>query len=497
MLFFTKNVMTKNLIFNNFKFSNFHWLIVYSIFLLTVKLLLLPYVQANNSDGICRVYLSLKMADSFFLIKSYNWPPLFFYLMGAALKIYHNPFITPLIVNIMLSIIMLFPLYFLMKRLFNDYTALLLCIIFSLSPIVFQLSLLSMSEIPSVFFIVLSASLLAKGLIDKSNVYIILAGLIFSIAGGFRYDSWFIAPLVAIIIAYRFSFKEALLFFIPALLFPIYWLLSNYFTTGNMFASFTWAVDATRTNKIDSFDAFLRRTWWFPLSLIFAFGPIGFYSFIKEIYKLIKNRNYHKTSFLFFILFVIVYLIFTINCYRGSLLMQHRFTLTLYLLSFPFLGYYFKNKVKNKFKMMLLFSISAFFLAFVYSSKGARPIPRLHNKEASIIADIIHKNISSDSGLLVDFIDWETSYYVPFMSELSQDNCLIIDQNSNMEFLKKDIEFLFINHSEGCILYYNKGKLVNESSIQGNTLTFNKINVQIKISTLYNHKGVIVYKYHL
>ena len=97
---------------------------------MVVKLLLLPYVQAVDSDGICRVYASMKMADKFFLFNSDNWPPLFFYLMGAALKIYHNPFYTPLIVNILLSVIMLFPLFFLMKRLFDYYTALLLCFIF-------------------------------------------------------------------------------------------------------------------------------------------------------------------------------------------------------------------------------------------------------------------------------------------------------------------------------------------------------------------------------
>ncbi len=477
------------------KFTSFQYLVAYAAFLLTVKLLLLPFTQAIDADGVSRVYLSMELANNFHIIKSGIWPPLFFYIMGEALKIYYSQKYTLLIVNILLSVAALFPLFFLMKRFFDNKIAFILCLIFSLSPIVFRLSLITLAETSFYFFIISGVIILVIGLVEKRSFYVLIAGLLFSIAGGCRYESWMLALLVAIIITLNFSLKQAVLFIIPAMLFPLYWLVSNYYNSQHMLSSFTWIADAVQMNKFDSLESFFRRIWWFPLSLMFAFGPVAFYFFIREIINVCKNRKTQKLPFQLLIMFFVVFLIWIFNCLRGSLLLQHRFSLTLFLLSFPFLGFYFKNKIKHTLKIALLFAVTSFFLAFCYSSKGARPIPRLLNKDAYNVSQIIKENITSDSGFINDFWDWEGTYFLAFESGLPLQNIFIAGNELSDEKVKSRLMSVLQAHHEGCILFYRKGNLFHNVSFYQNFMNINGTDIQIEISSIFSNKDIEVYKY--
>ena len=86
-------------------------LIVFSIILFIIKLIILPFIHEIDADGVSRVYLSLQFANNPFIINTGNWPPIFFYIMGVALKVYDNQFVTPVLVNILFSVFLLFPLF--------------------------------------------------------------------------------------------------------------------------------------------------------------------------------------------------------------------------------------------------------------------------------------------------------------------------------------------------------------------------------------------------
>lgn len=81
-------------------------LLIFSLILLIIKLIILPYVHEIDADGVSRVYLSLQFANNPHIINTGNWPPLFFYIMGGALRLYYNQFITPVFVNIIFSILL-------------------------------------------------------------------------------------------------------------------------------------------------------------------------------------------------------------------------------------------------------------------------------------------------------------------------------------------------------------------------------------------------------
>ncbi|MBI5540482.1 MAG: glycosyltransferase family 39 protein [Bacteroidia bacterium] len=492
-----------NLIINNskqiekqFYFNDtFKRLILFSISLLIVKLCLLPLIHTVDSDGVSRIFISLGWLKNPYWIKGGNWGPFHFYLMGSALKILNNQFYTPLILNIVLSSATLFPLYFFFKRLHNESTALILCFLFSLSPIIFRLSLLTLAETPYLFFVILSANLLYKGLDEKKILYVFLGGLITSIAGGFRYEIWILSTLFSILILIKYSKKDFLVFNSTALIFPCIWLISNYLDSGYFLNSFKWADLATETNKIDSIESFLRRIWFYPLSLIFAFGPIAFFYFIKTIIKTYKNIEYKKTIITFSIVFSIVFIIFLFNTLRGSLLLQHRFTITLFIICFPMFGYYFNTLNKKKIIMALVFGFTGFILAFAYSSKGARPIPRLLSKEANEINNIVKSNVSIKSGLIIDFWNWESTYCIAFMSNLPRNNIVLVDQNSDLNFISDEIKRIVTEKPNGYLLICSKGLLNNVVTIKQDTIILIKDNIHFPIKMVKNYPDASLYEY--
>ncbi|MDQ3109592.1 MAG: hypothetical protein M3R17_06820, partial [Bacteroidota bacterium] len=222
----------------------------------------------------------------------------------------------------------------------------------------------------------------------------------------------------------------------------------------------------------------------------------GFYFFIREIIYVCRNRKTNQTAFLFFILFLLVFIFFLVNCLGGSLLMQHRFTLTLYLLSFPFLGYYFKYRAKQKFKMGLLIALSAFGLSFIYNSRGIRPVPRLEDKTAENAAQVIKENLTTDPGLIVDSWNFESTYYVAFMSGLPQSSIAVFDQNPQSVALELGHAITILDlHPSGFILFHNQGKLAAEMTIEGNALTVNSSGQRLKLETVYQSGAIVLYKY--
>ncbi len=466
-------------------------LIIFSSILFIAKLIVLPYVHEIDADAVSRVYLSLEFANNPFIINSGNWPPVFFYIMGTALKIYDNQFVTPVLVNIIFSILILFPLFNLLKRFFGDKISLLLCVFFSFSPIVFRMSMLAMSEIPYLFFVILSIWILLKGLTESKSSYVFISGLLMSIAGGIRYESWILGVLVIIFLAYFKTKKEAVFFSLTFVLIPTYWILSSLIYTNDALNSFNWAINLSEKESIKSIDSLFRRIWWYPLSLMFAFGPIAFFFFIREL----KNYKSSKVSFTLFLIFIIFFVIWIINSLRGSLLLQHRFSITLFLLSFPLLGFYFKkNQNKIVFKTFI-FSLSAFLLAFIYSSKGARPIPRLLTKDAVEVSNIINNNINSNSGFICDFWNWETTYYLPFATGLTKNKIKLIQPDDQIEYIKEKVSGVTSSNNNGIILVNKKNLFYKLFTKQAEKYRFEPKDGNLALESIFENNLIICFKY--
>lgn len=464
---------------------------IFSLGLFLIKLLILPFVHEIDADGVTRIYLALQFAHNPQVINSGNWPPIFFYIMGGALRLFNHPHSTPIVVNILFSVLLIFPLFSLLKREFSDKISFLLCVFFSFSPIVFRMSMLAMSEIPYLFFVIASISALAKGYFEKKTLWVLLAGLLMGIAGGIRYESWILGTMVMLLLFYYKLKKETLYFGLPFILIPVYWIISSYHFTNEALHSFTWAIHLPKENSIQSLDSLLRRIWWYPLSLVFAFGPIAFFFFIKEV----KNVKSNKISYSLFLLFVAFFSIWLVNSLRGSLLLQHRFTVTLFLLSFPFIGYYFKRNGQKIVQKTVLFSLTSFLLAFVYSSKGARPIPRLLTKDAQKVSSLIGDNITAKSGFICDFWNWETTYYLPFSTGLKENNIVIIESNDDSKYALEKIDKLIESSPSGVLLVNKTNRLFKILRKDGINYRCTIQKKDLILTHFYENESIICFKY--
>jgi len=459
--------------------------------LVIIKLILFPLIQEVDADAISRVYLSLSFAESPHLIRTGNWPPLFFYLMGGALKLYPNQFFTPVFVNIVLSALLLFPLFSLLRRHFGEQIAFLLCILFSFSPIVFRLSLLAMSEIPYLFFVILSLNALSKSLVEKKVIWSLFAGLFMTVAGGIRYESWILGTLIAGFLAYHKSLKEFLLFSVSFALFPVYWLLSNFLYADDALSSFEWAIDLSEGHSGLSFESILRRIWWFPLSLMFAFGPVAFYFLIREL-KHFRKDKIGRTVLAVFTVFLGIWIV---NALRGSLLLQHRFAVTLFLLSLPVIGFYFQRKSKRLKTKTLIFALSAFFLAYVYSSKGARPIPRLKTDDVEKISEQINTNLSAESGFICDFWNWQTTYFLPFSTGLPSQQIRIIEDGQSLQIVEDKISSLIEKQPQGVILIHKEQPMHNLLITNDEEFALTVSGNRIPLQLFYQNEEISCFSY--
>ena len=160
------------------KIKSIYWIV---IVIIIIKLLLLPFVQVCDSDAVSRVFYSISWLENPHWIMSYFWAPFHFYLIGFSLTLWRNTIYVPVIVNILLSGFTLIPFYYFTKREFNNNGAIIATIFLAISPILFRNSLMSLSETPYLFFIVVSMNFLSKGIRTNSNLFFLLYGFFITI----------------------------------------------------------------------------------------------------------------------------------------------------------------------------------------------------------------------------------------------------------------------------------------------------------------------------
>src|SRR5205085_11515466 len=92
-------------------------------------------------------------------------------------------------------------------------------------------------------------------------------------------------------------------------------------------------------------ESYLRRIWFFPFSWMIALGPPAAFVTMRELISSFKKK---KENFVWAIPFGIVLLFFLFNAFMGILLMHHRFTGTLVILSLPYFASYFHEYSSEK-----------------------------------------------------------------------------------------------------------------------------------------------------
>jgi 4-amino-4-deoxy-L-arabinose transferase-like glycosyltransferase len=468
-----------------------YWIVSIS---LLVKLVLLPFSQTVNADAISRVFASISwMEDPGWISKSI-WAPFHFYIHGVGLMIWNNPIYMPKIITIIFSVLTLFPFYFFTKREFNNYGALVATFFLALSPVLFRNSFMPLSETPYLFFLALTINLFSKSIKENSTKYILLAGITITFAAGIRYEAWVIIPILSLLIFLLKKWKFIFLFNITALLFPLYWLLSNWIETGDPLYSiqgtYNWSLNVMDRNENMDFESYLRRLWFFPFSWIIAIGIPACYIILGIVIKKIKDKS-KKDRFIFFsIPFVIMFFFYEYNSFKGVLLTQHRYIGTLVILSLPFISIHFNEINSKKIKQSLVFGLTTILLSFVYNTSGVIPLPRLGDQTNVIISQVIKENSTNESCLILDFIGWDNTYYISLHSGLKQKNIVITEGAKNSKLPLQDIKNKLEEYEKGIILLKKESELFNLLSPSSSFYNDNK---KLQLEKIYQSKENVLF----
>lgn len=129
---------------------------------------------------------------------SLYYPPLLHIIVSVFYRILDISFFTGRLAVLIFSVATLILLYRFLGRLFNKRTALFVTILFSIMPMVYYSSITVMTDIPYMFFFLLSAYIYLKALDSNNKKYFIIASIVTSLAFFTKWNSILIIPIIFI-----------------------------------------------------------------------------------------------------------------------------------------------------------------------------------------------------------------------------------------------------------------------------------------------------------
>ncbi len=468
------------------------WLILGVIL---IKLLLLPFAQTIDADAVSRTFISMDWLQHPIWITNGVWGPFHFYFTAFILALWHNTIYAPVVLNIILSAITLLPFYFFVKREFNSNGAFVASCFLAISPIIFRYSLMNMSEPPYLLFLTITLNLLSRGFKNKNTSDFFLAGLSITIACGFRFEAWIFILLFTFVILLKKEKTNALLFFAAAILYPasdiITHFVQDHYSLRGFYTNYPWNLHPTGYFAPHTLEDTLRALWFIPFCWFISLGPM-ISIILKEI---ILTRRKNKGLLWCVILFWAFFILTEVSAFRGSIILHTRFSATITLLSIPFMAGYFKELSPAKVRLAALFGMLTIGLTFVYNIQNITPLPRLTDQNGAKAAKIIAKEITPESGLIIDFWEWENSGYVGLQSKLALHNMYISGGDDKDPNMPEEINAVLKDHPQGVILLVKNSLLWQNTIFSDNHLKFKFNTMALNTKEIFHNETVTAWKY--
>ncbi|HSZ25112.1 MAG TPA: hypothetical protein VK766_05315, partial [Cytophagaceae bacterium] len=453
------------------------------LLLVVLRIVLLFVSQTDDADAVSRYLLALDWMKDPHWIRSAVWGPFHFYLLGEIYGTLGTDVLYGKIATLVASLLCMIPLYFFTRNFFSKPGTLFVCICWLSCPVIMRYSFMNMAELWQALFILTAMALLVQKA-TKYWAWTCLAGLSATIACGFRYEAWLITFLISLPLLLEKNWKAFFLFGIVAGLFPIYWLYSSYLSTGDawysLHASVEWNINKSGVNDLIKWDTYWARSLFFPVSVFIGGGIICGILVYKSIFLLFKNNVPNTLKFWSFP-FLILLIVFIYKAYNGTLLCQHRFTISLFLLSLPFAASLidYKTKAYHILPFLVLLSIplsfiNIFFPVSVIVVKSRTPkifkevflswplhaeaVPYIHDNVSKEISNAIDQFGSKHHPLILDFYSWSGTYYVAEQQQAHSEEIFISSGATHVNDQKELYVFISKNPS-GLLLLKAKSKL--------------------------------------
>jgi hypothetical protein len=269
------------------------------------------------------------------------------YLFGLGLALRRDLFLTPKVVNLAVSCVAVVAVYLLGRELFGRTAGLVTASLFALQPWNVWLGISGMtSDLPSVVLITLFALFLFRWFEDGQPRTLLAAASLSAIANGFRYENWFFALTVSLLIVYDLlsrwrqrcltsqSITAALCALALVNAFPVIWMATSYYVLGDWLPALhvTNAELVTSQGRWPKISIPVLALSSFPFEIALALAGISLY-LTKG--RRASHRRYLLTLLVTFLLFNVVF--------KGQLA-QHgggvsRLLLAFVVFSLPYAGF--------------------------------------------------------------------------------------------------------------------------------------------------------------
>ncbi len=508
--------------------KNRPWIAICLIGLLS-RLVFLPFSHVVDPDVYSRIYIAWEWLQHPHLISTAVWPPLHTYIMSVFLWVFPFDVLTPKLLHIAFAAGTAIPMYYFIKNEFNEKGAFWATLFYQLSPIVFRNSFHALAETPFIFFVACSLYFISKLFKQKEHTKnAIWAGIFLTIACGIRYEGWVFIAFLGLIVWMRSGIKNAFIFGVFSMFFPIYWMLGNYLAKGDPLYSINaanyWNTVMEGVNEqVSDLDKRMRIIF-FPFSVFLFLTPLlSIISVVTFIYSL-KNKLVKLKHLLWLIPFMGIMIMYIQKTHNGSLLMHHRYSAIPLFFVTPYLSYYFSDKIKMKIKIKKLVATLiivtaiplSFYLHFLPFEKlfffapitenaiaqilnsnylQTEAVPHLYDTNAHEINTILKSELKQTDGLILDFCGWETSFFLALDADLPFNQILLMEGAKNGKNTTEQL-FEFIHQfPEGIILIQNESRIEALVNISGNCLQSLDSLKQVFIKKLFNGDGRYLLRY--
>lgn len=444
------------------KLKNYQPLVLLVLLGFLLRLLFLsPYLEDWDS-----VQFALAL-ENFSIVNHLPHPPGYpiYVLFGKLFSlIFRGDNLALTMLSATLGSLTIVPLFLVTKKMFDNFTAILVAIFFLITPISWTLSEVALTNIPGLFFLTFFVYLIYKFQNSIKNLCFVLifGGLILGVR--FTEISVILSLLAFIIIKKRY-YNKILLLFGSFILGVLLWIIPLILITGfkEFIASYSWIA-----NYVFTHDTLLGQEFNFRwllsqrlnqlISLLnVAYTPFFVLLSIFVLSSVVLTRKYFDFKYQFILVWFFSYLIPLILIFN---LEVPRYTLP--LLS-PILILFFSSFSKNKLAMILILVVSVNLLI-----QSLDQVTKFKNTVPPIISSVsfVKNNFNPKETIIISGITYRHfQYYAPEFQ--------IVDVG--------DIKNLELPKNKASFLLRNKTVIIDYLNLKNQMNTFSEFRVEREI----------------
>ncbi len=488
------------------------------------RFILLPFAEITDADAVTRIFTADDLINSPRVISEGVWLPLHYYLISISILISGELWYGPMIFHVLIAAATVFPLYRFTAREFSERGAFWAVLVYCLSPIVFRNSYHALAGIPNAFLIALVLDALSSLRHTNSLGDAVKAGIYMTLACGFRYESWLLFALfTGMLLLFRVPWKKIVVFWLLGMIIPIFWMIGNYVAHGHLFYGITGVYNADvvemQNADIDLTEK-VKRLIFFPLSWVLNYSPLIALSVLFLYLKKLIGRKISGAQIIWSLPLIVLFFVFILKSYEGTLLTQQRFTIALVLLAAPFAAYLSEIRMRL-IKVLLLVSVPVLFVASfsairwdfekyipqermrnalssirlsTYSTLS--PIPRQTDPEIRNVMFEISRNAEECDGLVVDFWTWESSFGIALKSGFHPKDIFLVDAAANGGVYEALLAEFMDRHKKPLVLFNCRSTLLAHTDVKDHKLIFklNEKEFRFPFYQIYSKDGMLIEK---